>query len=292
MSYDILFVPRRPDQSWEDALDEAEGTDVLSVAVPPHRREQWDRIVAALRRRLGEVEESVQDDALEATHVASGLQVSLFPDEAAVTFPYWQRSDVAAFHDQVVDVVGLVEQQTGLSAWDAQTDAPFDGTLHDAAGVDASRRLTESGGTVPGPVPSGVDGTVPDAAPTDPRRDRADHRGDDATAGVDGPTDGAVATDGPTDGPVGTGPTTDGTAGPATGGSTGVVAGPPDLTLERRRALRYVVLGVIIILFALLIQAQGESSTLSGLALAIGVADLLIGALMWRSYRRRAEQTR
>lgn len=237
MSYDILFVPRRPEQSWQDALDQAEGTDVLTVAIRPERREQWARIVAALRRRLGEVEESLADDALEATHVSSGLQVSLFPDEAAVTFPYRQREDVGAFHDQVVDVVGLVESETGLSAWDAQSDAPFDGVIHDEAGVSASARLTTSGGTVPGPVPAGTD------APPDV-----------------GSSGASAATD-PTAGPV----------------------------AERRRALRYVVLGVVVIGFALLLQAQERSTTLSGIALAVGVADVLIGVLMWRSYRRRLD---
>ncbi|MGJ7442000.1 hypothetical protein [Aquipuribacter sp. MA13-6] len=276
MSYDILFVPRRPDQAWQDALDAAEGTDVLTVAIGPERREQWDRIVASLRRRLGEVEESVADDTLEATHVASGLQVSLYPDEAALTFPYWERPDVAAFHDQVVDVVGLVESETGLSAWDAQSDAPFDGTIHDEAGVSTSVRLTQSGGTVPGPVPTGLDSTVPDVPP-DPLPDRT------TGSAAPGPS-GSSAPSGPA-GPSGpSGPS----AAPVDAGSAPSV--PPSPTAERRRAVRYVVLGLIIIGFALLLRAQGQSSTLSGLALAIGVADIAIGLLMWRSYQRREQQ--
>lgn len=272
MSYDILFVPRRPDQAWQDALDAAEGTDVLTVAIGPERREQWDRIVASLRRRLGEVEESVADDTMEATHVASGLQVSLFPDEAALTFPYWERPDVSAFHDQVVDVVGLVESETGLSAWDAQSDAPFDGTIHDEAGVSASVRLTRSGGTVPGPVPTGLDSTVPDVPPGPLPDEPADRTAGDRTASVQ-PSAGQPTADQPTGEKGATGPTT-----------------RPSPAVERRRALRYVVLGLIIIGFALLLRAQGQSTTLSGLALAIGVADILIGALMWRSYKRREEQ--
>lgn len=255
MSYDILFVPRRPEQSWQDALDQAEGTDVLTVAIRPERREQWARIVAALRRRLGEIEEFLADDALEATHVGSGLQVSLFPDEAAVTFPYWQREDVGAFHDQVVDVVGLVESETGLSAWDAQSDAPFDGVIHDEAGVSASARLTTSGGTVPGPVPAGTD------APPD--------------VGSSGASAATV-------------PTADPVADPAADPQAATVPAA-DPAAERRRALRYVVLGVVVIGFALLLQAQERSTTLSGIALAVGVADVLIGVLMWRSYRRRLD---
>lgn len=268
MSYDILFVPRRPDQAWQEALDAAEGTDVLTVAIGPERREQWARIVTSLRRRLGEVEESVADDTLEATHVASGLQVSLFPDEAALTFPYWERPDVPAFHDQVVDVVGLVESETGLSAWDAQSDAPFDGTIHDEAGVSASARLTRSGGTVPGPVPTGLDSSVPDVPPGPLPDEASDRTANDQTSN---------------DRTTGDQTSSDHDAQPSSQPSTAV---------ERRRALRYVVLGLIIIGFALLLRAQGQSTTLSGLALAVGVADILIGALMWRSYRRREEQPR
>jgi len=139
MSYDIPFVPRRPGQTWESALDEAEGRDVLGDAVRPERLAQWERIVAALRHRLGEVDESVDRDVCEAAH-QSGLIVSLYPDEASVTFPYWEREDPQAFHDVVVDVVGVLEGETGLHAWDAQTGEPFDGRVHDRTGLEAARR--------------------------------------------------------------------------------------------------------------------------------------------------------
>lgn len=235
MSYDILFVPRRPDQSWQDALDAAEREDALDVAVGPERMQQWDRIVVALKRRLGGLDVAVSEEACEASS-DSGLQVSLFPEEAAVSFPYWEREDPGAFHDVVVDVVGLLERETGLSAWDAQTDAPFDGTVHDAPGLEESRRIT------PGDA---VDGPDPTPAPM---------------------------------------------AAPAPAPARVVVEDSPQLAMERRRALRYVVLGAVIVTAALLWRAQGETSTLSGLAVAVGAADIAIGGLLWRSYRRNREQ--
>ena len=140
MSYDILFVPRRPGQSWEAALDEAEGRDVLGDALRPDRLAQWDRIVVALRHRVGEVEVTVGGDACEAVDPSSGLEVSLYPDEASVNFPYAERPDPAAFHDLVVDVVGLLERETGLRAWDAQTDE-LDGVERVGAEVVDERGL-------------------------------------------------------------------------------------------------------------------------------------------------------
>ncbi len=249
MSYDILFVPRQAAQSWQDALDAAESQDSLDVAVGPVRLAQWERIVAALRRRLGEVEVELAQDACEASHV-SGLQVSLFPDEAAVTFPYRDRPDRDAFHDVVVDVVGLVETETGLSAWDAQTDAPFDGTVHDGAGREATRALTqEADPAATGVVTTGVvtTGVVTTGVVT--------------TASADAPTQQSL--------PV-----------PET----------PELALARSQALRYVVLGAVVVIGALLWQSAGAASALGGIALAVGVFDLVIGGVLWRSYLRKREQ--
>lgn len=270
MSYDILLVPRRPGQSWDDALDEAEGRDVITVAMSPERLAQWERIVAALRERLpGGLEQHVAEDECEATH-ESGLQVSLYPDEAAVTFPYGERSDAEAYHAAVVDVVRLVASETGLQAWDAQADAPFDGRIHDETGQATNRRHEEQ---------------ASDRSTTDAMAERA-------LQGAEGPDTGPTAI-------VDAGPAP---AAPAQQESAlqesaqqepprqepAVVPAEADLARQRRAALRYVVLGAVILVIALLLRTQGEGSTLSGIAVAIGVADIVIGGFMYRSYRRRA----
>jgi hypothetical protein len=257
VSYDILFVPRRPDQSWDEALDEAEGRDVLTVAIGAERLAQWDRIVQALRERVGPVDVLVDEDVCEATHV-SGLQVSLFPDEASVTFPYWEQADQEAFHHVVVDVVRMVEHETGLSAWDAQTDEPFDGRVHDAQGLAATRRLEQQ---------------ASDRSTTDAMEAMV-------ARGETGPDTGPLAV------PASSAPAARDAGSVATGpvepGSAEV-----ELARDRRRALRYIVIGVIVVIAALLLRYRGESSTLSGIAIAIGVADMVIGGLLYRSYRRR-----
>lgn len=293
MSYDILFVPRRPGQSWDDALDEAEGRDVLGDAIRPERMAQWERVVEALRRRLGEVDVTVGDDVCEASH-ASGLQVSLFPDEAAVTFPYRDREDRRAFHDTVVDVVGIVERETGLQAWDAQTDEPFDGLVHDETGLAATRRIgqeTSDVATTDAMADRAAAGDLgPDTGPVDLR-----------SVPLDGPDDGTDAPDGTTGGTTG-GATTGGGSGAAAGPGTGTgspagagtaagAAGDVELALQRRRALRYVAIGVVVVVAALLIGARGRSSSLSTLALVVGAADIVIGVLLYRAWARRARSS-
>lgn len=259
MTYDILLVPRSPGQSWDDALDEAEGRDVITVAMGPERLAQWERILAGLRERLpGGLEQHVAEDECEATH-ESGLQVSLYPDEAAVTFPYGERSDAEAYHAAVVDVVRLVASVTGLEAWDAQADAPFDGRIHDETGQATNRRHEEQ---------------ASDRSTTDAMAERA-LRGDV----------------GPDTGPTAVVDVDSAPAAPQQEPSQQEPAVAPaeaDLARQRRAALRYVVLGAVILVIALLLRTQGEASTLSGIAVAIGVADIVIGGFMFRSYRRRA----
>ena len=247
MSYDILFVPRRPGQTWESALDEAEGRDVLEEAVRPERLAQFDRVVAALRARVGDVVVTVDDDTCEATH-PNGLILALYPDEASVSFPYRHREDAAAFHDVIVDVVGILERETGLHAWDAQTDEPFDGRVHDQAGLAGTRGLAQE--------TSDVSGTEAMAA-------RADV--------------------GPDTGPVPVAPLD----------PSAPAAGPLDdaaarLARERRRSLVYVVTGVLIVTVVLGIDDGSQPSTLGGVAIVIGVFNVVLGGLTYLGASRRA----
>jgi hypothetical protein len=53
MSYDIEVLPRRPGQSWEQALAAAE-VAARSVTLPPELRAAWERIVASSSPGSGE----------------------------------------------------------------------------------------------------------------------------------------------------------------------------------------------------------------------------------------------
>jgi hypothetical protein len=117
MSYDLIFVPRAQDQSWEDALEAAEG-DESTISPDP---EAWARIVAAGQRILGEVDVFEGDENYELTHEETAIQVDYFGREASVTVPYWYRGDAArAIVDKVYRLGAVVQAETGLPGYDPQ----------------------------------------------------------------------------------------------------------------------------------------------------------------------------
>ena len=149
MSYDILLYPREPDQDWGAVLaaDEADTPEevladenALAAGVGTFRR-----IESRLQRFLtGETEtwvaEETGGDVLgEFTDVATGLQVSLFHGAASVTFPYRDVDNLSGFHIKVREAARIVAEETGYEAYDPQTGATFDGTVHDGAGREAAR---------------------------------------------------------------------------------------------------------------------------------------------------------
>lgn len=217
MSYDIVLVPRREGQSWEDAL-RVESADTRSRE---ELREVWARIESRLTRTLtGEVDSwSEEPDADgstlgELSVTDSGLQVQLFVGQAAVAFPYWHQDDPDAFHQQVREAVRVVEEETGYAAFDPQTDGPFDGTFDDEPGIEFTRGLH--------------DGPPSSFAPQPQVEPRPFYSG-------------------------------------------------------RRRAGTYLVVGAIVTVVAALWLATGRGGTMSWVALAIGVADLVIGGMAWRA---------
>lgn len=84
MSYDLIFVPRSDDQSWEDALAAAEEAD--SDERPSG--ETWARLVVAARQVLGEVSVCEGAHNYQLTHEPTGIQLSYYAKEAGITVPY------------------------------------------------------------------------------------------------------------------------------------------------------------------------------------------------------------
>ncbi|SBT67806.1 hypothetical protein GA0070622_4871 [Micromonospora sediminicola] len=122
MSYDLIFVPRGDDQSWDDALEAAEEADDDERP----SGETWARLVAAVRQVLGEV--SVFDGAhnYELTHEPTGIQVSYFAGEAAITVPFWYRgADAQAVVTAMYRLGEAVQMVTGLSGYDPQMELPI-----------------------------------------------------------------------------------------------------------------------------------------------------------------------
>lgn len=145
MSYDVVLVARRDGQSWEHALDEVERRADSDQTLDDRRLAQWTAIERRLRERAGDIDVFADASVVEASFTV-GLQVSLFADEASVSYPYWEQEDPDAFRALVVDAVRIVEEETGFEAWDPQTGQAFDGTLDDETGLAAVRKMNAEGG--------------------------------------------------------------------------------------------------------------------------------------------------
>jgi hypothetical protein len=126
MSYDLVFVPRTDDESWDDALEAAERDETTT----PPNASAWARILAAGQQILGEVSAFEGDENYELTHEATGIQVSYFGREASVTVPYWYRGEAArAVVDKIYRLGAVVQTETGLPGYDPQLEL----SLPDAA---------------------------------------------------------------------------------------------------------------------------------------------------------------
>lgn len=129
MSYDIYFLHLQPGQTWDEAIvamqemgeQASDGEGGGGDAAPP----QWDDVVTQARALLGEVSIFENPPHWELSHEATGIQLGNHEGEWELSVPYWTEGEAAT---QVVrNVYGLamiVEQATGLRAYDAQLDQP------------------------------------------------------------------------------------------------------------------------------------------------------------------------
>ena len=121
MSYDLAFLPKAADQSWDDLLDaEPDESD------GPPDAAAWERIEAAARQILGEVTVHRSERFCELDHEATGIQVSLYAGEAAITVPYWYvGAEAAAVVERIYALGRAVEEATGYSGYDPQLELPL-----------------------------------------------------------------------------------------------------------------------------------------------------------------------
>ena len=286
MSYDILLYPREPDQDWGAVLaaDEADTPEevladenALAAGVGTFRR-----IESRLQRFLtGETEtwvaEETGGDVLgEFTDVATGLQVSLFHGAASVTFPYRDVDNLSGFHIKVREAARIVAEETGYEAYDPQTGATFDGTVHDGAGREAARLAG-----------------YPDAAadPDDEQDAAAD--GDGAAPDLAPPTSAPVVHPDPSAGPSGQPGPEPGPAAPLSAREQRIQAmmeARRDPRRVRRRAFFDLALAAGVGVWVYLRRADGETGFLTTVLMILGFMNLLSGVLGLRAASRLAQE--
>jgi hypothetical protein len=123
MSYDLTFLPKNDDESWEQAFEAMEERAEDDVETGSPDVEAWARIAAEARQVLGDVELHESADHFELDHEPTGIQISLFGGEAGVTVPYWYKgSDAAAIVGLIYRLGLIVERHTGLVGYDGQVE--------------------------------------------------------------------------------------------------------------------------------------------------------------------------
>ena len=157
MSFDLYFVERRNGETWADLMDRREASLDPDEMLNDDDANTWAKIVAAVSDVVDGTETHANESCYELDHHATGMQLSYFPGEIALTIPYWYDGDDAvAVEQQLREVAAAIEQTTGLTAYDPQADDAFlsTGTGSAAATFDhVAARLTEHGVRPPPPAP-------------------------------------------------------------------------------------------------------------------------------------------
>jgi hypothetical protein len=121
MSFDLTFVRKSADQSWDEAL---EAMEAETDGAPDARA--WAGIVDDARRILGEIELHEGGEYFELDHEPTGIQLSLYAGEAAITVPYWYSGEQARLIvGTLYQLAAVIEEHTGLSGYDSQVDLPI-----------------------------------------------------------------------------------------------------------------------------------------------------------------------
>ncbi|WP_432978938.1 hypothetical protein [Dactylosporangium sp. CA-233914] len=88
MSYDLAFLRKNDDQSWDQALEALEERVEENTDTGSPDAEAWAHIAAEAQQLLGDVELHQNAKFFELDHEPTGIQLSLYGDEAAITAPY------------------------------------------------------------------------------------------------------------------------------------------------------------------------------------------------------------
>lgn len=144
MSYDIYFLSRCDGQPWDEVLEAMEGAAERIEPIPTRLLEAWDRIIPQARLLLGEVDiTEYEQESRDLSHSGTGIDLSVFGDEVSITVPYWHAGDDAAVVlGKVFALSAIVEKETGLTAYDPQTEHPLAETQPQGT-IGLMSRITE-----------------------------------------------------------------------------------------------------------------------------------------------------
>jgi hypothetical protein len=121
MSYDLTFLSKNDDQSWDQALQAMEERAQEDADTGSPDAEAWAHIVAEAQQLLGDVELHESAQYFELDHEPSGIQLSLYGDAAGIAAPYWYTgSDAMAIVGLIYQLGLIVARHTRLVGYDGQ----------------------------------------------------------------------------------------------------------------------------------------------------------------------------
>ncbi|MFK0156717.1 hypothetical protein ACIQVK_32210 [Streptomyces sp. NPDC090493] len=139
MSYDIYFVRPRPVLDWDELAEELEEAADAAPDLPKALIAAWERMVPHLTEALGQVELSRGARTRKLSHDDTGIELSIIGDEVSLTIPYWHTREAAGLaFEMIAAIVSIVERETGLIAFDPQTERPFTEAIAEAEAVMSS----------------------------------------------------------------------------------------------------------------------------------------------------------
>jgi hypothetical protein len=124
MSYDFLLMPREAGQSWRESLDanEQRTLDEGDRPLSASARTRLEQIADRLQAHDPQLERCTTERYIELTRVDdTGIQVSLFSGELAVTVAYWHTGpDARAVMQVAWSYLAILEQESGWEIYDGQ----------------------------------------------------------------------------------------------------------------------------------------------------------------------------
>jgi hypothetical protein len=130
MSYDITFIRKAAGQTWREALEVQEARTLArqpwDAPVAAAMQAEWRRIAARLLRVQPHMDQFEAPHKVELTELETGLQVSLFEDEAAITIPYGLSAGTTKRAMRTARrLAAIIEAETGLLGYDMQQGRRF-----------------------------------------------------------------------------------------------------------------------------------------------------------------------
>jgi hypothetical protein len=120
MSYDLEFLRKGADESWEEAFEAVEDDDQAAPDAGVRAA-----VTAAVRELLGDIRVHEGELYCELDHQATGIQLNLYRHSAAITVPYWYTGpEAATIVGRIYELGGIVERHTGLIGYDPQVGLP------------------------------------------------------------------------------------------------------------------------------------------------------------------------